>query len=203
MTQMVLYKKPSKAEQALQLARKTAKEVNRREKKKADSVYSAIQPGNTGTTENRLTGIAQGDQDYERSGNQITVTSISGRLSGIMAGAAVGTTARFVIVQDLQQISDVDPGWADVFSQQAPEALLEHETVGRFRILYDKVVQMSNSGTRQFYFKFYKKCNVKVRYNGANATDHQKNGIYFMHISNEATTKPSVWGNIRLNYTDN
>lgn len=145
--------------------------------------------------------IAQGDTADTRDGNKVLLKKMLLRFNfKSSAGTTLQTCAiRMVIVQDLQQVASTDIVNSDVFNNGATNwnAQFRFPTkVGRFKILLDKTYDASprsvgyqNPGIgasassfdvsilRQFHLKGF---NGDIRYNGANNTDIQKNGIYLL-----------------------
>ena len=60
----------------------------------------------------------------------------------------------------------------------------------------------SGSGipTQSTYFQFNKKLNLKVDFNGTASTDIQKNGIYFLLLSNDTGNVVDINGIARIGF---
>lgn len=157
----------------------------------------------TTTSVNHLTAVAQGDADPGRSGNSILVRGLSYNYTFTISPSAVASQCRVVVVQDKQQVGDTAPAWTDVFTAATPESLMNVNTLGRFSILYDKVHVLTQTGRQSLTLRGYMKMYSHCRYNGANSTDIQKNGVYLMLVSNEATNVPTIASNWRIFYHDN
>lgn len=146
-----------------------------------------------------LTAIAQGDTDTTRSGCKITVNGIylKGQFKN-HASATTGTRVMISVVKDTQQVADTVIGYTDVYSTTLSAfPLLKDNLYGRFKVIYQKeyIVNMEFSGQQklirvQKFIKFKKP--LRVFYNGAADTDIQKNGLYLIVWSDQATNTPDV-----------
>lgn len=167
---------------------------------KDSSVSGAV---STTPSVNHLTAIATGDADASRTGNSILCKRLTYNMSINMNVSSSDTWLRMVLLVDTQQVGDTAPQWTDVFSAATISSLLNVETLGRFTILRDKIYTMSISGRRNLQLKGSIPLKFHTRYNGNNSTDIQKNGVYLMFLSNEATNTPTVTSVWRLHYHDN
>lgn len=159
-------------------------------------------PANTGLI-THITGMAQGDTDSSRSGNSIYVRGLLLRYTSTINASATNTFVRVMVVRDNQQVGDNVPTVANVLDSLTVISPLNNETVGRFSVIYDKVHTLQVANNTAGYVKQYFKMNSHVRYNGAGASDIQKNGLYVLTLSSEATNTPSVAWQTRLFYRDN
>lgn len=175
------------------------------EKKKRDTT-------NTFTSTDQvslLNQIAQGDTDLTRSGNSILMKSLY--LQALLTSNATDNdiSYRILIVQDTQQVADTSPSVSDVLDATAANNLiapLNNETVGRFKVLFDKRGVLNNlvaSVTKQRMIKHYFKLNLHARYNGSSDTDIQKNGLYLIWLHNGGANSPTFNVNTRLSFIDN
>lgn len=172
------------------------------EKKKFDFTSTV----NQSTTESvhYLNALAQGDTDASRDGNSVLMNTVS--IRGTVSYNSAGATAqrvRIVLLQDKQQISDTVPTYTSVFETSSVIAPLNSDFVGRYNILYDKVFSLNASFGFQRQFSFGKYLNQHARFNGPLSSDIQRNGLYLMVISDQATNGPEVDLYSRLNYYDN
>lgn len=155
-----------------------------------------------------LAAIAQGDTDQTRSGNSILAKSLYLQYTIKQHASASETFCRLVVFMDKQQISDTAPSIGDIldstFSSQYWLAPLNNEFgVGRFKVLADRRFAFSGNGKEAHIGKLYLKLKNHIRYNGSTVSDIQKNGIYLLWVSSEATNTPSVEHVARLTFTDN
>ncbi len=151
----------------------------------------------------QLTNIAQGDTNQLRDGNQIKVLYVGGRIQWTQNDTARITFVRTMIVQDRQQIADAAPAVGTVLQSASVNAYLNTNTLGRFKVLYDKVHTLSDTGTEAVFLRVNLPMNSKVRYNGTALTDIQKNGIFLLLISTQPINTPSVASSLRVRFTDN
>lgn len=168
-----------------------------------------------------LTAIAQGDTQGTRTGNTVFVKSISiigrwTRSSDVSASA--NNAYRIIVFVDKEQVADTAPSISDVISGSPIQNFPNLDNLERFRVLYFgpvlEAARMSPNanayviGTPSIspsvnvYFKLDIKPNIKVSYNGAAATDIEKNGIYIGYVSNDATDTIDTTTTCRVGYTD-
>lgn len=193
-----------KASKALSVAY-AVKELVNVERKKLDRVYS----GNITSTQNtpimNFTQIAQGDSDTQREGNSIKVVGITLNYGWRATSGSTSTASsvRVVLVQDNQQIADLAADYTDVFNLNNIHSLLNRNTVGRFKILYDAIHIVSNAnGTPGGNKKIYIPLQHHVRYNGNMNSDIQKGGIVLYALSDDAQGV-SLDIQARTSYIDN
>lgn len=150
-----------------------------------------------------LTNIAMTSSYSTRTGNSILVKSLMRRIRVSRSSDAASTTVRMVLLQDKQQISDTSPAAADVFEVPADiDTLLHRNNVGRFTILADKTVVLT-ADTPVYHAEKYRRIQQHVRYNGAAATDIQKNGLYFLIMSDQSANTPTFDHYFRVSFHDN
>lgn len=158
----------------------------------------------TTPTITHLTGIAQGDSEQGRTGNGILVRSISFKYAVQMHASAVATGFRIILLQDKQQVGDTAPTAAAILeTTTSPWSLLQRDQAGRFKILYSRIHTLSSNGKEIISVEKHMKMYSHVRYNGSASTDVQKNGLYLVCLSDQATNTPTFGGMFRVNYHDN
>lgn len=181
--------------------------------KYADVALTASNIPTTGAVVH-ITAIAQGDTQSTRTGNTVNVTSLSFR--GSFAGAtdvSIVSYMRILIVVDKQQVADTSPAAGDIITSANPvNALPNLENLERFRILHASGVydlrrmqldtDLSNAPTQSAYFDYSWTGNIKVSYNGTATSDIEKNGIYFVILSDVAAATSDFGGSCRVAYTD-
>jgi len=175
-------------------------EVNKR-----DSGPTTSAVGTTATVLH-ITAIDQGDTDANRTGFAILSKYLHIKFHVAQDPTATISILRIVVVQDKQQIGDTTPAYTDVFTTASTMAHRSNATTGRFSVLLDKTLSLNDVATETMYFDFkhsFAGKNNHIRYNGTAATDIQKNGIYLMMLSSEATNTPSVITNSRFAFHDN
>lgn len=196
-------KKVGVARKALRMV-KAIKRTYRPEYKKIDLGAVANDVGTTANTQ-LLHGIAQGDTNITRNGNNILIKSVS--MKGWIQHnntATVGQMVKMWLIADKQQIGDTTPTAADIWQVAASSvtAPLNRDTTGRFKILWSKTYTVDpGNEIRPIYM--YKRLTHPVKYNGTTGADIQKNGLYLFMASTDDTNKPQVNTNIRTTFLDN
>lgn len=172
-----------------------------------NSELFSLDATSTGTVSNigsmtHITAIAQGDGVNGRTGNSILAKSVYIKMQLTKDSAATNTRVRLVLVRDNQQISDTAPSIANIYGSASTIAPIQSGAFGRFTILYDKTFNLT-ADNPQVNTRVFQKLNHHVRYNGTADTDQQKNAIYWIQMSNEATNVPDYERVIRFRYHDN
>lgn len=167
-----------------------------------NDVTQTDNPGSSGVI-THLTGIAQGDGDGQRTGLSILCKGISFRYVGTIGASATDSFVRILIIRDLQQAADTVPTISNVLESVTVIGHLNSESVGRYQILYDRVHQLQSVNVKTYYGKVYLRVNKHLRYNGSLGSDIQKDGMFVITLSNEATNVPSCSWTSRLYYYDN
>lgn len=169
-------------------------------------------------------GISQGDQENARTGTKVTLKRIEMRFDcypGVtgMPNAFNGYTprfARFILFID-KQGNTYDPGWTvaellqvtgSVYSVTSPQ---NWDTRKQYRILYDKVVRLTNTSD---YAHYWKKTinlgNLNVQYD-ATSGDVRTNELVMVAISADdptavtganVTNQTILRSHMRLTFTD-
>lgn len=167
-----------------------------------------------------LSGIAQGDDVSNRTGNDITGDYIDLRISlgNNEAEAASGASAllRVMVFQDTQQ-DNTDPTVLEVLQTANPLSQLNVDNVGRFKILFDHTCTLNSLVNAQSatgtglpvpirkYVHCYRKLkgkSAKIEFTGANATDVHNNNLYILFITDVDELGAIVYSS-RLGYYDN
>lgn len=158
-----------------------------------------------------LSDIAQGDAQVNRTGNSILARSLMIRGDMTINASITQTVVRIMIIQDKQQVGDQIPTVANILessfisTQFAPHAPLERDTLGRFKVLKSRVYTLSDQRPNSS-FSFFINMRQHIRYNGALASDIQKNGLYLLLISdvnNSTSSQPDIKLITKLTYHDN
>jgi len=150
-----------------------------------------------------LTGLAQGDTSSGRTGNSVLFRNLLQRIRITLNSSASTTYVRYMLVQDNQQIGDTTPTIADVLESVDVLSPLATASQGRFKVLQSKVIALDNVKSKTYLTTKYKDMRHHVRYNGSANTDIQKGGIYFMFVSDQSITTPTLDYNFKLGYHDN
>jgi len=179
---------------------------------------------NSGTVVH-LTQIAQGDAQYNRTGNLVTVRKLDigfiiDRLAALDATDLGNAYFRWAIVVDKEQISDTLPGAGDVF-QTPSRPYLDHPSVNqleRFRFLYvSPVVDLAQvlgwapaavtapAGGMPSHKAAFTYCwngEIKVGFNSTGTGDQEKNGFYLVLLAMNCNAHLDISGTCRLCFTD-
>ncbi len=147
------------------------------------------------------TGVAQGDDFFERIGNKITVIrfSVNGTL---FHPSAITETVRIMFFYDTRQVADGTPSVGEVLRVADPLSFMNETTVGRFRILFDQLFAFESSSNDGVAIRFSRQLNLEQRYNGIAANDHEKNMIFMLAVSDATANFPVFRHIARLNFTD-
>ncbi len=148
--------------------------------------------------------VAQGDTINTRDGNSLKGLYLGFRMGCTQNLTATQSLIRVMVVADKQQIGDAEPSVGNILQSAVVTSYLNEDTLGRFSVLYDKVFTMAeNSDSLQKYAEWNHNFEHRIRYNGAAATDIQKNGLFMLLLSDEATNTPTVAITVRLRFVDN
>lgn len=150
-----------------------------------------------------ITNIAQGDDDNARTGRSVLLKSIFYRISATINASATNTFVRIILLKDNQQVGDSTPSVTSILASASYLSPLNVNSIGRYTVLKDHLFSLDAAKQDTKLIKIYKKLQMHVKYNGTASTDIQKNGIYILFISSEATNTPSLPYNVRLSYHDN
>ncbi len=152
-----------------------------------------------------LNGLAQGNDTDDRDGDQVEFTSIQIRFQARADTAGDENMIRVMLIQD-RQTNGALPDVSDVLQKVTQFAILNSPlkltNKFRFRVLYDRICEINDSGHNGVFKSSYKKLSVKARYTGAtNAiTDINTNSIFSIVIGN--TTDGAYNFFVRLRFTD-
>jgi len=165
-----------------------------------------------------VSGIAQGDTLSTRTGNTINVVSLAIRGAfNYAADAPSSGFCRLLVVVDRQQDADTDPAPGDIIDDAVFDAnpvvnLPNLDTLGRFTILHSSPLMCLRrmaldtdnaiAATASPSFEYNWSGNIKVSFNGTAGTDIQKNGIYFIILTDAAGNTLDFSGVSRIGYTD-
>lgn len=166
------------------------------ERKAIDYQVSSTQVSQSGNVFN-ICAIAQGQQPYDRIGDEVNASTIVSRIRFTPGSAQENTVlVRAMFFHDREDRHGVDPTLSDVL-QLAPggiNAMMNTYANGRFQILYDRVFKVTpfqgNNSDRQtgqdlsvHQLQFYRKLNPvshKISYDSASAGDYTKGGLFFV-----------------------
>lgn len=167
------------------------------EKKYLDTVLSGDTSGQTGSI-THLTSIPLGDTNVTRDGNKVRLASILMRFyQQPDTDNPFGDSYRFILFQDKQQIADTAPSVSDVLEVATSTiSPLNGNSGNRFRIIKDWEGTIkghygnsaTSGGVHPVQWKYFKKLNIPLQYNGANGSDIQKNGLYLLCLHLQGTS---------------
>lgn len=152
-----------------------------------------------------VSSIAQGDTASQRTGNSVLAKYVSVRMRIVSSIASTATTCRVMLVIDKQQVGDTAPVIGDILETSTnPMSHYNPSTAGRFQVIFDKIYQFDNLSKRAVFIKVSKNINkYHIRFNGTAGTDIQKNGVYLVYLSSEATNTATADWFTRLTWHDN
>lgn len=196
----------SDATKALLMA-KNIKNLLNVEFKNHDVQATALALNTTGTI-TQLTNIAIGDTTNTRDGSSLKIVSLLFSYILRINSSATDSQFRIMLVQDRQTneaIYTVGDLLSDTTINDVLVAPRNLDNGHRFSVLYDKLLTLSAAGRATSGHKFYKKMNLKIRYDNAAAaiTSLTQSSLSLLVITNEPTNVPSITFNIRLRYVDN
>lgn len=150
-----------------------------------------------------LSSVVEGSDYNQRDGISIKAKSIFLRGNVTMPASAtgVGQRLRLILVRDNE---DSTPSFGDLLDTVSVLGPLNHVNTGRFTVLWDHTVAVSNGGSQIVPFKKYISLNNHVKF--SNSTTGIKTGhMYLFYISDgtTATTKPLLEFYSRMRFIDN
>jgi len=182
------------------------------ERKFFDTSLSFINVADTAGAIVQITSIAQGDTVGTRTGNKIRIKAlyVQVRVSTQSLAGLAEEYVRFMVVQDMQQVSDTAPTVANIVNNTAlpQNALPLVASQGRYRILhtfklFDGQMLLASNATQsstQTWVKYG--LDIPVTYNDTASSDIQKNGIYVICYTNEPTDVIDCDGLARVTFVD-
>lgn len=180
------------------------------EVKVLDAVYE-FQPDRDGSSSDMyaLSAVPQGDTDITRDGLKIKMRSIQVKGQIYQNSAIQSSTVRCLIFYDKNYENGVPPTCADLLeagvfgTNEAPYAMRNRKTRERFRVIYDKLFTLNNTGANTLPFNIYRRLSNIGSYSSTGAADYGKNMLWMCWISGQSVTqKPNVQVVTRLSFTD-
>lgn len=152
-----------------------------------------------------LSAIGQGNTLGTRTGNTIFMRSLQFRGQVLKHASATNTAIRVMIVQD-RMTNSAMPTAAQILTAvgttTAPFATLNPFFLGRFKILYTKIIALDAEHEMRL-LNFYIGMKIHGRYQDGAATDEFKNQLYLVAVGSEPTNVPLIQGVSRLGFMDN
>lgn len=163
----------------------------------------AVNPDNVGVIL-PFHNMPQGDGDNQRTGNSILAKSLYVKLAVNQSVLASNTLYKILILQDNQQVASTTPSVISILDTVSTLAPLNSNTVGRYKVLKSAFFHTSNARDTVKEMSWYIPMQHHIRYNGVNAADVQKGGLYIMFLSDQPIASvPTIFYNFRLSYHDN
>ena len=150
-----------------------------------------------------LAEMAQGDTELLRTGISILSRRLEIRATFSQHTSATISHVRILVVRDKQQVADADPVIGNILKASTVQSQFAHLDKGRFTILKDNVFSLYDVSKTGHTINWSFPMEKHIRYNGAAAGDIQKNGLYLVTLSSEATNGVAVALQTRLFYHDN
>lgn len=159
-----------------------------------------------GVVSNVTTACVQGNDIFQRNGDQITIKSMDFRFDTTSTGAGNATTFRIIVFADMTA-NGAAPAVTDVLDQADLRSAYKHIAIQRkrFRIFHDKFytnVFGTPTQSRDILLRF-PNLNHTVYYNGttATSTDNGKGAVFVLVIS--TSTGNGGWSFLPdIRYTD-
>lgn len=152
-----------------------------------------------------LSGIAQGDTSQTRDGNKCKAISLHCQGNAFLDSSASATVVRIIIFKD-KSSQGAQPVATDLLQTQ--NYISSYNNVNcpyRFKVLLDKTIDLSSTGTQVRNFDYFIKLQQHLTYGGAggNQSDCEQGHLYIATLSNETTNLPDIVFNNRLTFVDN
>ncbi len=152
--------------------------------------------------------MAQGDTSNLRQGDQVKLVHIRYDATYKIHASATQSNLRIIIFVDKQAngaLPTVANLLTDVTASDGIVSGYNPDNKYRFRVLYDKVVQLDQAGKQSGRRSFRKKLNLRIRYgtNAGDITDLNSTNLLFLILSDEATNTPTTTQFIRTLFVDN
>lgn len=171
------------------------------ETKNYDSSFnSTISSSGTGQS---FVDIGQGNADNQRNGEKVVSKDLNINYDLTCNSSATNTTVGLAIVMDKKPEVGAS-NWATVFSANDPNAMLNKDNTDRYIILKRLTIPLSSITNSHASGKIYLNLKrIHIEWNSSTSTDFEKNNIFMLMISNEATNTPTLKYYARYNFYDN
>lgn len=144
-----------------------------------------------------------------RNGNSILAKNLLFRLNvDINPSSTTDVTFRMILLIDTDNLGGA-PSPTDILQDTALPTIspLNRTTTlgGRFKILSDKIVNLSAAGQRSRTFNIYKNLQHHIKYGGTSAfnLDSRSGAIYVLLTSDDNTNQPATQFYSRIKFIDN
>lgn len=190
----------SKADQALAAVRRLRRHL--KFEKKAVVHNDGLVITNAAVTNIHLSGMAQGIGQAERIGNQISCHSLDYVFHAAKNSSATNSIMRVIIGRWKRQETDNYTNIDSILESTSVFANYRLNSADEWDILYDNMFVLSSTDQTAATRGRVMLRDLAIHYNGANATDIEKNGIFLAYLGSESTNTPYLNYNIKLNYHD-
>ncbi len=149
-------------------------------------------------------GIGQGDDNTERVGRSIKLTSLLCRFHLTINALATNTLVRMIIFWD-RQSNGATPATTDILESANVLSGLNKDQGKRFYVIFDRSVTLDATLRSSVAIKCYKKLHRHTEFisTASDITGISSNAMWFFILSNEATNTPTVLHNRTVRYIDN
>lgn len=196
------------AVEALALAKKVHRQINSEVHYHPITIFDSGLI-NTGVGGTALHGISQGDTSLTRSGSSIKLARLSGHFR--ITTDATNTNSQIVRLVLLvgKQERGTAPTWSSVYGTATGGGLILNQKAwnDRFntKVLFDRLVRLepnndSGNDVRVIPFNIKLFHHIQYEQGGNNA---ETGGLYFLRVSDQSATGPSVNMQARLTFWDN
>ena len=141
---------------------------------------------------------------------QIKVASVLVRIRAVAHVDALSTSVRCILVHDKQTNGAIFTTAGVIRDATVTDAIIspyELDNKFRFRILYDKVLNLvpANDSVIQMTEYYKRDMEIKIRYSGnaGDITDIPSSSLALLLISNQATDTPNLTVFVRIRFVDN
>lgn len=154
-----------------------------------------------------LTNITVGDDLSNRDGRKIKAFSIQLKGIVIMNESATTTITRLLLFIDHAN-TGTPPTRAQLFASEAAffngqVKISDPQSNSRFKVLWDKIIVHSDSGTKMSKINFYKKLNHHITFTGTAGDDEGIGTLWIMTSSNQPTNTPNLIVDAVFKWIDN
>lgn len=162
-------------------------------------VTSNLSPSTTGAVIH-LNAIAQGDGVSNRDGVEVKNKSLELKWSAEQHASATTTIVRFLVVIDVDP-NATTPSIGQIIDGTNILSFRNLDYRKKFVILKDWTIHLGDKTTMSG--QWYKKLNMQSIWSSTAGNTIQSNGLYLVHLSNEATNYPTLDVRTRIRYLDN
>lgn len=174
-----------------------------------DTIQTAVSVSYDNPYVQNLCEVPQGNDQGQRQGDRIGITSFELNLQAIHSSSS--TLTGMLGMALVQSLTDTAPGWGSVYYNGASQNVLSHRfpvNRGEYKVLKRWTIDLghhyySDKATRIIQYRKVWKKPLMVQYNGATASNTRYNALYLIATSNHlnASFPPQIFYNARINFT--